>query len=57
MLGKDAEHIYGLLSEKSTLGRIGQADEIGKAVVFLASEDSTYINGVELFADGGASQI
>ena len=57
MLGKDAEHVYGLLSEKSTLGRIGQADEIGKAVVFLASEDSTYINGVELFADGGASQI
>ncbi|MNL20082.1 Diacetyl reductase [(S)-acetoin forming] [compost metagenome] len=57
MLGEDAEHIYAQLNEKSTLGRIGQADEIGKAVAFLASADSSYINGIELFADGGASQI
>jgi len=57
MLGADADAIYGFLNEKSTLGRIGQADEIGKAVAFLAGADSSYINGVELFADGGASQV
>ncbi|WP_296185803.1 SDR family NAD(P)-dependent oxidoreductase [Pseudomonas sp. UBA1879] len=57
MLGSDADSILEFLNDKSTLGRIGQADEIGKAVAFLASNDSSYINGVELFADGGASQV
>jgi NAD(P)-dependent dehydrogenase (short-subunit alcohol dehydrogenase family) len=57
MLGADADSILGFLNDKSTLGRIGQADEIGKAVAFLAGTDSSYINGVELFADGGASQV
>jgi len=39
------------------LGRTGTADEIAKAVVFLASNDASFINGVELFVDGGAAQI
>lgn len=39
------------------LGRIGTPDDLGKAAVFLASDDSAYINGVELFVDGGAVQI
>jgi len=57
MLGDHAQDVIASLSEKSTLGRIGQASEIGTAVAFLASDASSYINGVELFADGGASQI
>jgi len=56
MLADDAEQIIQAFSEKSTLGRIGEAHEIGKAAAFLASDASSYINGVELFADGGASQ-
>lgn len=39
------------------LGRIGQADEIGKTAVFLASDDSSFVAGVELFVDGGAAQV
>jgi NAD(P)-dependent dehydrogenase (short-subunit alcohol dehydrogenase family) len=39
------------------LGRIGVPDDLGKAAVFLASDDSAYITGIELFVDGGAAQI
>ena len=39
------------------LGRLGTPDDLGKAAVFLASDDSAYITGIELFVDGGAAQI
>jgi NAD(P)-dependent dehydrogenase (short-subunit alcohol dehydrogenase family) len=39
------------------LGRIGTPDDLGKAAVFLASDDSAYVTGIELFVDGGLAQI
>ncbi|HFX0594332.1 TPA: SDR family NAD(P)-dependent oxidoreductase [Pseudomonas aeruginosa] len=54
--GDKAEEGLAFLTEKSPLGRIGEPEEIASAVAFLASDEASYINGVELFADGGASQ-
>ena len=46
-----------MLSSMVPLGRLGSPDEIAKAVVFLASDDSSYITGTELFVDGGFAQV
>jgi NAD(P)-dependent dehydrogenase (short-subunit alcohol dehydrogenase family) len=46
-----------MLSNNVPLGRLGTSDEIARAVVFLASDDSSYITGTELFVDGGFAQV
>jgi len=45
------------ISNNIPLGRFGTPDEIAKAVVFLASDDASYITGTELFVDGGFAQV
>jgi NAD(P)-dependent dehydrogenase (short-subunit alcohol dehydrogenase family) len=39
------------------MGRIGEPDEVAKAAVFLASDDSSFVTGIELFVDGGRGQV
>ena len=46
-----------MISNAVPFGRIGTPDEIAKAVVFLASDDASYITGIELFVDGGIAQV
>ena len=46
-----------MVSTSVPLGRFGRPDEVAKAVVFLASEDSSYVTGTELFVDGGFAQV
>jgi len=46
-----------MISTTVPLGRFGRSEEIAKAVIFLASDDASYITGVELFVDGGFAQV
>jgi NAD(P)-dependent dehydrogenase (short-subunit alcohol dehydrogenase family) len=46
-----------MISNSVPLGRFGTPVEIAKAVVFLASDDASYITGTELFVDGGFAQV
>ncbi|MFE1599502.1 SDR family NAD(P)-dependent oxidoreductase [Methylobacterium sp. ID0610] len=60
LAGPDAAQQQGLLdflASRIPMGRVGEADEIAKAAVFLASDDASFVNGIELFVDGGQAQI
>lgn len=46
-----------ILMNAVPMGRMGNPDEIAKAVTFLASDDSSFVTGIELFVDGGMAQI
>ncbi|MGB7664864.1 MAG: glucose 1-dehydrogenase [Nitrososphaeraceae archaeon] len=54
---QEIEQIKASIISSVPLGRMGSPDEVAKAVSFLASDDSSFITGIELFVDGGMAQI
>ena len=52
---EESARLSDFISSTIPLGRWGQPEELAKAVLFLASNDSSYINAIELVVDGGAT--
>ncbi|MEE4819890.1 SDR family oxidoreductase [Pseudomonas alliivorans] len=60
LAGQDAAQQQGLLdylASQVPMGRVGEPDEIAAAALFLASDEASFVNGIELFVDGGQAQI
>jgi len=60
LAGSDRAQQQGLLdylASRVPLGRVGRPEEIANAAVFLASDASSFVNGIELFVDGGQAQV
>jgi NAD(P)-dependent dehydrogenase (short-subunit alcohol dehydrogenase family) len=55
--GDAGEERRNMVARAIPLGRFGRPDEVAKAVVFLASDESSFITGSERFADGGFAQV
>jgi NAD(P)-dependent dehydrogenase (short-subunit alcohol dehydrogenase family) len=54
---REKQALIATLTADIPMGRIADPDEIAKAAVFLASDDSSFVAGTELFVDGGTAQV
>jgi NAD(P)-dependent dehydrogenase (short-subunit alcohol dehydrogenase family) len=56
MLSRQSPEV-GRIVSTIPMGRMGEPDEVAKVALFLASDDSSFVTGIELFVDGGKAQI
>jgi NAD(P)-dependent dehydrogenase (short-subunit alcohol dehydrogenase family) len=57
LFGTEVENVLEHAKTVTPLGRVGTPEEIANAVMFLAPDESSYVNGIELFVDGGTAQV
>src|SRR5882757_9638066 len=57
LVSRQSAEVIARMVSTIPMGRMGKPDEIAKAVLFLASDDSSFVTGIELFVDGGRAQI
>src|SRR6202167_5463098 len=57
IVGKQPAEIIAKIVSTIPMGRMGEPGEIAKAALFLASDDSSFVTGIELFVDGGRAQV
>jgi NAD(P)-dependent dehydrogenase (short-subunit alcohol dehydrogenase family) len=57
LVGEQPKEAIERIVSTVPMGRMGEPDEVAKAALFLASDDSSFVTGIELFVDGGRAQI
>jgi NAD(P)-dependent dehydrogenase (short-subunit alcohol dehydrogenase family) len=57
LVGRQPPEAIARIVSTIPMGRMGSPEEIAKAALFLASDDSSLVTGIELFVDGGRAQI
>ena len=56
-LSRQSADVIARIVSTVPMGRIGEPDEVAKAALYLASDDSSFVTGIELFVDGGRAQV
>ena len=57
MTAQEVEGLRAMMIQAVPMHRMGEASEVAKAILFLASSDSSFITGIDMFVDGGAVEI
>ena len=57
LVSRQSADVIARIVSTVPMGRMGEPDEVAKAALYLASDDSSFVTGIELFVDGGRAQV